>query len=734
MAKKKPWDIVGDAVGGAGSSASNAGGGGGRGGGAVGSASGGVASVSGGVGTATGTSTGYSSVGAGVSSVASGVGTATGTKPSAPTPVAAPYTSRSTTTVNLKPLIGTISDPATRALASSAISNGLKYEVNPSVLLAAASVTDYGRKGQGKGYTNLGDGSEDGPKSIRQAAKYLSEAGFHSDPDGAIKALAKTIGHDPSEIRKTASGYTELDQAARKVEEAPGDTHVKGVGRFKYRKPEDRPSSKVARAARAAAQGVAAGGVAAGRTAGDWGSDDAIAVANGRKPLAANELQAAQGAAALGKTAVAAQGILPGAPQQQQQGPNPRRVAKKLTRAASKAQAVIPDYVPQEYRGLIADASKKTGVPAGLLSALLQQESGFDPNISSSAGASGIAQFMPGTAASRGVDALDPKSAIPGAAELLAESKAQFGSWEKALAAYNAGPGAVDEALGLDGGSGYPETLNYVKTIMGAAGNTEAVAKQVPKQLVTRARNVLGDKATKAILAGGKVVKAPKGGEETGMRPGPWEGSQSIIKELIGPKYASKIDWKDKEDRGDPGGTLHDIGTTNAFAADISIDEGGLDTEKLVDRIAKKIGLDPSEVNYGTTGLESGINYKGYDIEFLPYDHGSGPHVHIAAQWNGGGEPTAPPTIPIKGTNLAVEMPAPSTGGATGTSSSGGVATELEGALNAAGAGSGSGSRATRAAAAPGMTIQSAAAAYARRSLQGGDTQDPLYDAFRPSR
>ena len=733
MAKKKPWDIVGDAVGGAGSSASNAGGGGGKGGGAVGSASGGVASVTGGVGAATGTSTGYSSVGAGVASVASGVGTATGTKPSAPTPTYSGPAYSSTTTVNLKPLIGTISDPATRALASSAISNGLKYEVNPSVLLAAASVTDYGRKGQGKGYTNLGDGSEDGPKSIRQAAKYLSEAGFHSDPDGAIKALAKTIGHDPSEIRKTASGYTELDQAARKVEEAPGDTHVKGVGRFKYRKPEDRPSSKVARAARAAAQGVAAGGVAAGRTAGDWGSDDAIAVANGRKPLAANELQAAQGAAALGRTATSAQGILPGAPQQQQ--PRPRKLGNRLERAVKKAvpAAEVPEVVPPQYRAAVAKYGKmldkfsgETGMSgAEYLGKLIQFESGWDPNaegpvVPGQGTAKGLGQFMDGTANTfRSEYGVDPT----GSPEEMIKAAAMHASGDYGhpplYAGYNPGYSDKDPILSVDGGKLIP---------------TGGKGKDIPKQLVQRANKVLGEKATKAILAGGKVVKAPKGGEETGMRPGPWEGSQSIIKELIGPKYASKIDWKDKEDRGDPGGTLHDIGTTNAFAADISIDEGGLDTEKLVDRIAKKIGLDPSEVNYGTTGLESGINYKGYDIEFLPYDHGSGPHVHIAAQWNGGGEPTAPPTIPIKGTNLAVEMPAPSTGGATGTSSSGGVATELEGALNAAGAGSGSGSRATRAAAAPGMTIQSAAAAYARKSLQGGDTSDPLYDAFRPSR
>ena len=683
------------------------------------------------------------SAAAGVQSVASTA--ATGAKNIAKTgsPAAPAYSAtHPTTTIDLRPQISSITDPATRALASSAISSGLKYEVNPSVLLAAASVTDYGRKGQGKGYTNLGDGSEDGAKSIRQAAKYLSEAGFHSDPDGAIKALAKTIGHDPSEIRKTASGYTELDKAARTIEETPGDMRVKGVGRFKYRKPEDRPSSKVARAARDAAAGVATAGVAADRTTGGWGTDDAIAVANGRKPLAADELQAAQGAAALGRTAVAAQGILPGSSQQQQQqGPNPRRVATKLTRAADKALGSVPDYVPQQYRGLISDASKKTGVPAGLLSALLQQESGFDPNISSPAGASGIAQFMPGTAASRGVDALDPKSAIPGAAELLAESKAQFGSWEKALAAYNAGPGAVDEALGLDGGSGFPETLNYVKTIMGAAGNTEAVAKQVPKQLVQRATDVLGREATKALLAGGRLVKAPKGGVKEVKFDGRYAGSQDMVRAIVGTRV-----------KGDHGGTKNGeapgVHTANGdhyradgYAQDINGTSPGENEPPYNQQTLDTMVANLRKMGADVPDLTIGENWEGtvgkYSVQLLTNEGGTVNHIHIGAHptdGDGGGSAPAP-LIPIKGTNLAVRPPAPASSGSGGSTSYGGTsgtgspADALGTALNeAAKQQQGGGSLA------PGLSIQSAAAAYARKSLQGGDTQDPLYDAFRPSR
>jgi soluble lytic murein transglycosylase-like protein len=92
-------------------------------------------------------------------------------------------------------------------------------------------------------------------------------------------------------------------------------------------------------------------------------------------------------------------------------------------------------------------------------------ESNFNPNAGSPAGAQGIAQFMPGTAAAYGLEnPYDPEQAIDAQAHLMSDLLAQFGSVELALAAYNAGPGAVS---GCNCIPPYPETQAYVARILG---------------------------------------------------------------------------------------------------------------------------------------------------------------------------------------------------------------------------------------------------------------------------
>ena len=116
------------------------------------------------------------------------------------------------------------------------------------------------------------------------------------------------------------------------------------------------------------------------------------------------------------------------------------------------------------YAGLFASAAQRYGVPAALLTAVAQQESGFDPRAVSPAGAQGLMQLMPGTAKSLGVtNPFDPAQAIDGAARMLRDLTRRFGSTELALAAYNAGPGAV---LKYDGIPPYPETQRYVRSVM----------------------------------------------------------------------------------------------------------------------------------------------------------------------------------------------------------------------------------------------------------------------------
>jgi biotin carboxyl carrier protein len=118
-------------------------------------------------------------------------------------------------------------------------------------------------------------------------------------------------------------------------------------------------------------------------------------------------------------------------------------------------------------------------VPADLLAALLQQESGFNPNARSPAGALGIAQFMPGTARGMGVDPLNPQSAIPGAARYLANAIAHnHGNVRLALASYNAGQGAVDRYGGIPP---YAETQHYVQAVLAGRSRFPVLASgQVP--------------------------------------------------------------------------------------------------------------------------------------------------------------------------------------------------------------------------------------------------------------
>ena len=125
----------------------------------------------------------------------------------------------------------------------------------------------------------------------------------------------------------------------------------------------------------------------------------------------------------------------------------------------------LPAFVPPQYREMLLSAAARHDVSAALLAAQIMAESNFNPNAVSPAGAQGIAQFMPATAAAYGLDdPFDPERAIDAQARMMSELLAQFGSVELALAAYNAGPGAV---AGCDCIPPYPETQAYVARIMG---------------------------------------------------------------------------------------------------------------------------------------------------------------------------------------------------------------------------------------------------------------------------
>ena len=120
------------------------------------------------------------------------------------------------------------------------------------------------------------------------------------------------------------------------------------------------------------------------------------------------------------------------------------------------------------YEQLIDAAAQKYGIDPAVLKGLIKQESGFNPNAGSPAGAQGLTQLMPGTAASLGVsDVHDPAQSIDGGAHYLKMQLDRFGGdYSKALAAYNAGPGAVQRYSGVPP---YSETQNYVKNVLAFA-------------------------------------------------------------------------------------------------------------------------------------------------------------------------------------------------------------------------------------------------------------------------
>ena len=142
--------------------------------------------------------------------------------------------------------------------------------------------------------------------------------------------------------------------------------------------------------------------------------------------------------------------------------------AKEVPGSTSKAPDNYGKTIQEkakDYKQTIKDACKKFGVDEKFIMAIINQESGYNPNATSPVGAMGMMQLMPGTAKDLGVkNAYDARDNIMGGVKYIKQQLDRFGGDKrKALAAYNAGPGAVAKYGGIPP---YAETQNYVKSIM----------------------------------------------------------------------------------------------------------------------------------------------------------------------------------------------------------------------------------------------------------------------------
>jgi soluble lytic murein transglycosylase-like protein len=139
---------------------------------------------------------------------------------------------------------------------------------------------------------------------------------------------------------------------------------------------------------------------------------------------------------------------------------------RRPQRLEQDAAFAIPRYTGSmgEYQGIAREAARRHGIPEDLFLRLVQTESAWRPAAVSTKGAIGLAQLMPGTAQLLRVNPHDPRQNLDGGARYLSMQYRKFGDWRLALAAYNAGPGAVERHRGVPP---YRETQDYVRRILG---------------------------------------------------------------------------------------------------------------------------------------------------------------------------------------------------------------------------------------------------------------------------
>jgi hypothetical protein len=186
---------------------------------------------------------------------------------------------------------------------------------------------------------------------------------------------------------------------------------------------------------------------------------------------------------------------------------------------------------PGTVDAYIQEASQQYGVPEKLIRSVVDAESSFNPEAGSEAGAYGYMQLMPETAEALGVNRYDPRENILGGTKYLRQQLDAFGGdVEKALAAYNAGPGAVKEYNGVPP---YAETQNYVQKIMSSLNDEDKVIARASEQGEVRSSETMPEEAYRDDYTPDNDASAAKDGTLDNW--GNWEdevkGNDSILKQ-----------------------------------------------------------------------------------------------------------------------------------------------------------------------------------------------------------
>lgn len=357
----------------------------------------------------------------------------------------------------------------------------------------------------------------------------------------------------------------------------------------------------------------------------------------------------------------------------------PRKVAHRLEKAVSKQTVTNPSLGPDQTR-FVNSLAKRTGLSPRVLAGMAASEQPADsPSIPGSQNWLNIGYFDSGP----GGPTQDKR--FFGSPEQAAKTTADFfkgktlGASEgiqNILSTAGKSDAAQIKAIQNSGwaSSGYPNLPEL------AAQSSSS--KSVPKKLKRTARQTLGKKPTKAILKGGTVVKDPKAGEKDKPSKADqrWGGAVGAIHAVLPKKYwpDARGDKRTPAENAAVGGSPtsdHLTTNTNSFGADLPADDN------LAKQIADKLGL-PSH-----TGLQT-IDKDGVRYQLIWQAEGHYDHVHLGAEiLDPSKAPFASdPNVPIKGTKLAVKMPAePSTGSAVS-----GAGTAVSGALSPSSGTSGS--------------------------------------------